>query len=71
MQAAHGADVIVAEKTHNEVALAQQVAAFFLGQLRVFFDGSQQQRFQLLHFRNLPPCEHPAHQHQNGKGIGL
>ena len=71
VQAAHGADVIVAEETHNEVALAQQVAAFFLGQLRVFFDGSQQQCLQLQHLRNLTPCEHPAHQHQNGKGTGL
>ena len=69
VQAAHGADVIVAEKTHNEVALAQQVAAFFLGQLRVLLNGCQQQRLQLQHFRDLPPCEHPAHQHQNGKGM--
>ena len=31
VQAAHGADVIVAEKTQNEVAFAQQVAALLLG----------------------------------------
>ena len=71
MQAAHGADVVVAEKAQNEVAFAQQIAALLRGQLRVLLDGCQQQRLQLQHFRDLPPCEHPAHQHQNGKGIGL
>ena len=34
-------------------------------------DGRQQQRFQFQHLRDLPPGEHPAHQHQNGKGVGL
>ena len=34
-------------------------------------DGRQQQRFQFQHFGDLPPGEHPAHQHQNGKGVGL
>ena len=34
-------------------------------------DGRQQQRFQFQHLRDLPPGEHPAHQHQNGKWISL
>ena len=71
MQTAHGTDVVIAEKAQNEVALSQQVAALFFGQLRMLLDGRQQQGLQLHHFRNLPPCEHAAHQHQNGEGVGL
>ena len=71
MQAAHGADVVVAKKAQNEIAFPQQVAALFFGQFRMLPDGRQQQRFQFQHFGDLPPGEHPAHQHQNGKGVCL
>ena len=37
----------------------------------MLLDGRQQQGLQLQHLRDLPPCEHPAHQHQYGKGISL
>ena len=67
MQAAHGADIVVAEEAHDEVALAQKIAALLLGHLRPLCDGRQQQLLQLQHFRDLPPVEHTAHQHQNGK----
>lgn len=71
VQAAHGADVIIAEKAQDKVALPQQVAALLLRQFRVFLNGCQQQLFQLQHLRDLPPCEHPPHQDQNSKGIGF
>ena len=71
VETAHGADVVVAEEAHNEVALSQQIAPLFGGQLRVFLDGGHQQVFQFQHPGDLPPVEHAAHQHQQGKGMGL
>ena len=71
VQPAHGADVVVAQKAHNEVALAQQVAALPLRHLRVLLDGRQQQRLQRHHPGYLPPREHPPHQHQQRQRMRL
>ena len=65
VQAAHRADVIIAEKTLDEVAFSQQIAAFLRGQLRMFRDRGHQQAFHLHHLWDLPPVEHAAHQHQD------
>ena len=61
VQAAHGTDVIIAEKAQDKVAFAQQVAALLRRQFRVLLNGCQQQLFQLQHLWDLPPCEHPPH----------
>ena len=65
VQKAHGADIVVAEEAHDQVALTQQVAPFFRRQLRMLLNGSQQERFQFQHFWDIPPVEHTAHQYQN------
>ena len=71
VQAAHGADVVVAEKAHDEVALAEKVAALALRPVGVFGDRGEQQLLELEHLWDLPPVEHAAHEHQQGQGVGL
>ena len=71
VQAAHGADVVVAQKAHDEVALAQQIASFLLRHLRMLPDGGKQNALQLHHFGDIPPVEHAAHEHQQRRRVPL
>ena len=64
-------DIVVHEKAQDQVALSQKAAFFFLRPLRMLCHRGQQKLLQLHHFRDLPPVEHTAHQHQNGKGVPL
>ena len=64
MQTAHGADVVVAEEAHDQVALAQQVAPLLWGHLGLLPYGAQQKLLQFQHFGDIPPVEHAAHQHK-------
>ena len=57
VQAAHRADVVVAEKAHDKVALAQKIAALGLRQLPMLLDGGEEQFFQFEHSRNAAPVE--------------
>ena len=53
----------------DQVALSQQIAPLPGRHVRVIPDGFQQQCLQLLHPGDLPPGEHPPHQHQQGCGV--
>ena len=71
VEAAHLGDVVVEQEALDEVALPQQVAPLGGGPLGVLGHGGFQQGFQLHHFGDLLPGEHPAHQHQNGQRVAL
>jgi len=71
VQAAHRADVVIAEETHDQVTLAQQVAPLRRRELRVLPDGSQQKLLQLQHFGDIPPVEHTAHQDKKRQRMRL
>ena len=71
VQAAHLRDIVVHQEAHDEIALAQQIAPLLRRHGGVLINGRQQQRLQLQHFGDLPPGEHPAHQHQQGQRVLL
>lgn len=71
VQAAHGRDVVVLQKAHDEVALAEQIVPLGVRQLGVCLDPGEQQRAQLQHFRDLLPGEHPPHQHEQRQRVRL
>ena len=71
MQAAHGRDVVILQKAHDEVALAEQIVPLGVRQLGVRLDPGEQQRAQLQHFRDLLPREHPPHQHKQRQRVCL
>ena len=48
VQAAHGADIVVAEKTHDQVAFSPQIAFFLCGKRCIFGNRRQQQLLQLI-----------------------
>ena len=71
VQTAHGRDVVVLQKAHDEVALAEQIVPLGVRQLGVRLDTGEQQRAQLQHFRDLLPGEHPPHQHEQRQRVRL
>ena len=60
-----------AEKAHDKVAFAEQIAPFLGGALRVLVDRGQQELPQRLHPRDVPPVEHAAHQHEQRRRMCL
>ena len=71
VQAAHRGDVVVHQKAHDEVALAEKVAALTLRPVGVFGDRGEQQLLELEHLWDLPPGEHAAHQNEERKRVLL
>ena len=67
VETAHLGDVVVHQEAQDQVPFSQQVAPFLLRPLRMGADGVLQQPFQSHHLGDLPPGEHPAHEHQNGQ----
>ena len=71
VQAAHGRNVVILQKAHDEVALAEQIVPLGVRQLGVRLDPGEQQCAQLQHFRDLLPREHPPHQHEQRQRVRL
>ena len=65
----HSRNIIVHKKALDQVAFAQKIAPFLRRQLRMLHNGSQQERLQLHHLRNLPPRKEPSHQNQKRRRV--